>query len=109
MDATQFSDVALLQAIKRRDTDALEAYYDRHAPALYDLILRIVREAGQAEAILVDSFWELWQPAQSSAGEQPRMGWLYHIACNKSVDYLRHEGALSAVHAAQVEPFARTH
>lgn len=90
MDDTQLSDGALFLSIKQRDADALETLYDRHAPTVYSFIFRVVREAGQAEAILVDTFWELWQATQSSNEEQPSIGWLYRIARTRSVDYLRH-------------------
>ena len=94
MDDTQLSDVALFQSIKQRDADALETLYDRHALAVYNFIFRIVREAGQAEVILVDTFWEVWQTTQSSSEEQPSIGWLYRIARTRSVDYLCHLRAL---------------
>ena len=94
MNDTQLSDGALFQSIKQRDADALETLYDRHAPTVYNFIFRVVREAGQAEAILVDTFWEVWQTTQSSNEEQPSIGCLYRIARARSVDYLRHLRAL---------------
>ena len=94
MNDTQLSDGALFQSIRQRDADAFETLYDRHAPTVYNFIFRVVPEAGQAEVILVDTFWEVWQTTQSSTEEQPSIGWLYRIARTRSVDYLRHLRAL---------------
>ncbi|MEZ4728540.1 MAG: hypothetical protein R3E79_15510 [Caldilineaceae bacterium] len=41
MNLTKLSDEQLLQLVARRDADAFETLYDRHAQIVYNLILRI--------------------------------------------------------------------
>ena len=56
MNLSKLSDEELLQSIMRRDADAFEALYERHAPIVYNLILRIVGETRTAEE-LVQGAW----------------------------------------------------
>jgi len=53
----------LVVALARGDRDALEAIYDRHAPALLSLGLRMLGDRGEAQEILHDVFLEAWRRA----------------------------------------------
>ena len=55
------SDEALMQAIQRGDTKAFEELYDRYSPLLYPVCLGILHNAGDAQGVLLDLFWELWR------------------------------------------------
>jgi RNA polymerase sigma-70 factor (ECF subfamily) len=89
----QFSDEALLLQVSRRNSEALAALYDRHAQAVYNLILRIVREGASADEILQDTFWQVWQKADTYQ-QGNAAAWLYRIARNKSLDWLRRQKTL---------------
>ncbi|AWB25598.1 RNA polymerase subunit sigma-70 [Methylobacterium currus] len=73
--------------------DALRALYDRTAPKLFGLILRIVRDRGAAEDVLQDSYLRVWQNA---AGYDPAAGrpmaWLAAIARHRAIDLVRRKG-----------------
>jgi RNA polymerase sigma-70 factor (ECF subfamily) len=56
-------DAELVVAIARGDRGALGALYDRYAPFLVSLALRIVRERREAEDLLHDVFLEVWRSA----------------------------------------------
>jgi len=45
------------------DRDAFGRFYDRYAPLVFPLILRIVRDRADAADVLQDVFWEAWQGA----------------------------------------------
>jgi RNA polymerase sigma-70 factor (ECF subfamily) len=57
-------DDALVAAMAAGDTAALARLYERHAPLLFGLALRIVRERREAEDLLHDVFLEAWRSAR---------------------------------------------
>jgi RNA polymerase sigma-70 factor (ECF subfamily) len=84
------TDLALLARIVSRDQNALGELYDRHSRLLFALILRIVRERGDAEEVLQEAFVQVWSRADSyNAALGSPVGWLIGIARNRAVDRLR--------------------
>src|SRR3954454_4434645 len=57
-------DEALVAAMAAGDRGALATLYERHAPLLLSLALRIVREKREAEDLLHDVFLEVWRSAR---------------------------------------------
>jgi RNA polymerase sigma-70 factor, ECF subfamily len=88
---TQLADETLIGLIVQRDTEAMSAFYDRHAQTVYSLIVRIVREPAVAEEILQETFWQVWQKASDYHGGGSATAWLSRIARNKSLDQLRRQ------------------
>ncbi len=91
------SDVAVLAELIARVAagrqDALRALYERTAPKLFGLILRIVRDRGAAEDVLQDSYLRVWQHAGGYAPEAGRpMAWLAAIARHRAIDWVRRKG-----------------
>lgn len=84
------TDEALVQQISRRNSEALAALYDRHAQTVFNLIMRIVREPTSADELLQDTFWQVWQKADSFQHGNAA-AWLFRIARNKSLDWLRRQ------------------
>jgi RNA polymerase sigma-70 factor, ECF subfamily len=93
VDHVQQTDESLVELIAQRDPDALAALYDRHAPAIYNLVMRIVREAALADELLQDTFWQVWRKAGDFEGTGSAAAWLHRIARNKSLDQLRRQKA----------------
>lgn len=90
-------DVALLAELIARVAagrqEALRALYDRTAPKLFGLILRIVRDRAAAEDVLQDSYLRVWQHAGGYAPEAGRpMAWLAAIARHRAIDWVRRRG-----------------
>lgn len=96
-----------MQGLAGRDAAALGELYDRHAPLLYGLILRMVRVEADAQGVLSDVFVEVWEnPHRFNPQRGPARTYLAMLARCRAVDYLRsqrrrtvHE-ALAAEHAA---------
>jgi RNA polymerase sigma-70 factor (ECF subfamily) len=90
MHVSDPTDLSLLQRIVTRDTAALADLYDRHSHLLFGLLLRIVRNRGEAEEILQDVFVRVWTRAElyddRLGGPRP---WLVRLARNSAIDRLR--------------------
>ena len=80
----------LIRRIAGGDRDAFSAFYDAWAPLAFGVLRRILRSDVEAEEILRDVFWEVWQ----SAGDwNPRRGspeaWVVDRARNRGIDRAR--------------------
>ncbi len=72
------------------DREAFGRFYDRYSPLVYPLVLRIVRERGDADDVLQEVFWEAWQGASAY---DPARGtpeaWIVMRARTRSIDRIR--------------------
>src|SRR5215813_2108564 len=80
----------LIRAMAAGDRDAFVRFYDRFAPLVFPLVLRIVRDRADAADVLQDVFWEAWRGA---AGYDPRRGspeaWIVMRARTRAIDRVR--------------------
>ncbi len=87
---TDALDRELLGAIARGDHAALARLYDRHAPALLGVAVRILGSRSDAEDLVHDVFLEAWARA---AGFSPERGtvrtWLFVRLRSRAIDRLR--------------------
>jgi RNA polymerase sigma-70 factor (ECF subfamily) len=83
-------DRALMVAMAASDRSALGELYDRHAPRLLAICTRLLRDRGEAEDVLVEVFWEVWERAQryESARGSP-LTYLATVARSRALDRLR--------------------
>src|SRR5215470_14136663 len=67
----------LIRQMAAGDRQAFAAFYDRHAPVVFPLILRIVRERADASDVLQEVFWEAWRdaPATIPRAAPRKPGW----------------------------------
>jgi len=90
MHASDPTDLSLLQRIAARDTAALAELYDRHSRLVFGLILRIVRDRGEAEDILQETFVRVWNRAEIyDARIGGPLPWIVRVARNRALDRLR--------------------
>lgn len=95
-------DRQLIQRMAAKDADALDAFYARYNRIAFGLIFRIVGNRPDAEDVLTDVFWQIWQQSaryDSSRGKP--LGWLLTIARTRAIDSLRSSGRLKE----NTEPF----
>lgn len=77
----QWSDEILAARVVQGDAGALEALYDRHAPMILGIALKITGDQAQAEGVLQETFWQAWQRASTYSSPCGSFtGWLYKIA-----------------------------
>ena len=57
------NDLALMQGIASRDRSALNSLYNKYSGTLLTLCSRLLADRSEAEDLLIDVFWELWNRA----------------------------------------------
>jgi RNA polymerase sigma-70 factor (ECF subfamily) len=84
------ADVRLIDRIVKRDQRALAELYDRHCRLLFTLIVRILKDRGEAEDVLQEVFVRVWDSAEryDQALGAPA-AWLARISRNRAIDRLR--------------------
>ncbi|WP_280815575.1 sigma-70 family RNA polymerase sigma factor [Variovorax sp. TBS-050B] len=86
--------IALIDRIGRRDEAALRLLYDRTAPRLMGLAMRVVRQREWAEDVLQESFITVWRAAADYRDTlSPPLAWLGLIVRSRSLDLLRRRTA----------------
>jgi RNA polymerase sigma-70 factor (ECF subfamily) len=91
--AEQLEAERLIEAAGRGDSAALIALYDRFAPTMLGLALRIVRSRSEAEDIVQDAFVRAWREAPSfDRARGSAATWLATLTRNRAIDLLRAKG-----------------
>ena len=80
----------LIQRMAGGDRAACAPFYDRFAPLVYPLVLRIVREPADAADVLQEVFWEAWQAAGTydPARGSPE-AWIITRSRSRAIDRVR--------------------
>ncbi len=83
-------DERLLELIAQQSREALEAFYDRHASAVYSLAMHMLKDSGVAEEVTQDVFLNVWRRASSYQSQRGSvLAWLFSIAHHRAIDELR--------------------
>ena len=89
----EYDDRVLIQRMASKDANALDVFYTRYNRIAFSLVFRIVRNREDAEDVLTDVFWQVWQ--QSSRYDASRgkpLAWLLTIARTRAIDRVRSTG-----------------
>jgi RNA polymerase sigma-70 factor (ECF subfamily) len=104
MNSNDLSDEQLIVRAARGDTSAFESLYDRHAPAVMGLALKITAERAAAEELVQETFWRVWRNAATYQAQRGLfVGWLFGIARNLCIDWLRRRRVRPQVSATEAE------
>lgn len=86
-------DAELLKRIQRADQRALSLLYDRYAPVLYPLSIRITSSHEAAEDLVQDVFVHVWERAGSYAAHNGSpYAWIIALCRTKGMEKLRSMG-----------------
>jgi RNA polymerase sigma-70 factor (ECF subfamily) len=84
------SDEQLILKLSNGDTAALELFYDRYAPAVMGLAMKMLNDQAIAEEIVQETFWRVWCQAGTFSSKQGTVsGWVFGIARNLAIDTWR--------------------
>lgn len=99
------SDAELMEDVAQGDVSAFAAFYDRHAPVLFSVALRILDDPHEAEDILQEAAVHLWERApQYDAAFGKPLSWAIRLTRNQAIDRLRLRLRKSHLHdAAAIE------
>lgn len=80
----------LIQRMASKDANALDVFYERYNRLAFGIVLRIVGNRADAEDVLVDVFWQVWQQsARYDVSRGKPVAWLLTIARTRAIDCLR--------------------
>jgi len=89
MNAEVLTDVELMEALVRRDPDAMSAIYERYESMLPAVISSILHEGGETDDVLQDVFIQLWDRADRFLAKKGLQGFLVTMARRRAIDRLR--------------------
>jgi len=85
----------LMRGVVRRERAAFAALYDRTAPQLFGIALRILRQREEAEDVLQEAFVAVWDRAASFDPERGSvMTWLVTVLRHRAIDRRRRRAHL---------------
>lgn len=83
-------DIELMAKVAGRDQTAFEQLYDRYAPVVYTMVLRIVKTPEIAEDLLQEIFLSIWNKSGTfSEARGSVYTWVMTMARNRSFDFLK--------------------
>lgn len=100
------TDVELLADVAGGDQTAFARLYDRHAPRVFGLLIRILGNRTEAEDVLQEAFFQVWTQAERyDASRASPAVWLTRIARSRAIDALRRRRDVQPL-TARPEPVA---
>src|SRR5688500_3579984 len=87
--AARSADVELAARCRQGDAEAFEELYRAHAGRLYSLIFRMAGSVQEAEDLLQEVFLNAHRKLGSFRGDSSLGTWLYRLAVNQCLDFLR--------------------
>jgi RNA polymerase sigma-70 factor (ECF subfamily) len=83
-------DADLLKRIQKKDRQALAMLYDRYAPVVYPLAVRVVGSTEEAQQVLQEAFAHIWEKAGGYVADRGSIfSWVIAVCRNKAIDKLR--------------------
>lgn len=81
---------ALVARLRARESAAVSVLYDMYSPALYGVILQIVKVEEIAEDVLQEAFLKIWKSFESYDASKGRLfTWMINICRNLAIDKVR--------------------
>ena len=91
-----YTEKELISSLKCNNRDAFEYLYDHYAPALYGIIMKIVKDEEKAADVMQDSFLKIWKNIGAyNVDKGTLFTWILNVARNTAIDRLRLDVKLS--------------
>jgi len=92
MPRPQESDEALMEALRGGSATAFQVLYERYHRGLFTFLARFLGDRGQAEELLQETFLRVYLNRDRYRPRAAFRTWLYTIARNLALDWLRRPG-----------------
>lgn len=83
------SDIELMEAVGRRESDAIQEIYERYQSSLRVVIQSVLHDEGETDDTLNDVFLQLWDQADRFDPAKGLHGFLVTMARRRALDRLR--------------------
>jgi RNA polymerase sigma-70 factor, ECF subfamily len=91
-------DKALLERVLARDQSAMAEIFDRYSGMAYSVAMRVVKDSAQAEDVMQDVFFQVWQNPGAFVSDRGSLGaWLAVVVRNRAIDVIRRRKPTDAV------------
>ncbi len=87
----QANEEEIILRAQNGDEEAFESLIVFYSPALFRVVVRMARDASEAEAIVQEAFWRTWRSLGRYRNDQPFFPYLVTIALNLLRDQWRKE------------------
>lgn len=85
----ELNDQDLLFAISNHDEEAFKILFRRYRDKLFTYIFKITKSRETSEEIVMDVFMKIWESGSILSEIKNFQAFIFHIARNKSLDFLR--------------------
>ena len=83
----------IVEMLHQNDRRVMAIIYDQYAPALYGVVLRIVKTEATAEDVMQDAFVKIWKNGTKyNASKGTLFTWMLNITRNTAIDKIRSAG-----------------
>jgi RNA polymerase sigma-70 factor (ECF subfamily) len=85
------SDEEVMSRIQSNDTNALEILFERYARLVYRIARGIIRDTGEAEDVVQESFFHVYKKSRLFDGSKGTVrNWILQIALHRTLDRKAH-------------------
>ena len=89
----KYSEDELVVLLQQQNKQAFSYLYDNYAPALYNIIFRMIGDVALAEDILQEAFVKIWSNFKSYDNSKGRLfTWMLNLSRNLTIDMMRSKG-----------------
>ncbi len=103
LDTVQVSDRSLVDLIAKKNEPALKELCDRFSLSLFNYLRRLVNDQEVAEDLLQETFLAVWQGALAFKARSIVKTWMFRIAHNLAMTWVRKKYRLKEDEARQIE------
>lgn len=86
---TKCTEIQLIKAFKKGDTEAFRALFNRYHRRLYSFLFSLLRSKEDTEEIIQETFLKIWESREQFWEDYPFESLLFRIAKNTSLNYNR--------------------
>jgi RNA polymerase sigma-70 factor (ECF subfamily) len=87
--SADLEDRVLVERLKAKDQQALEALYRRYSSRIYRQVIALVGNEAEAEEVVQEVFLTLYEKAKTFRGDAAFSTWLYRLTLNAALTRLR--------------------